>query len=438
MKNVTRRGFVAAAAAATAAGASKSHGKLALLGGEPVRKKPFPTWPRIGPEDEKAWMEVLRSGRWYRGGAQAVDRFEKKYAEMMGSPYCLATANGTSALHTSLAALGVGPGDEVLAPPYTFVATINSVLLVHALPVFVDTDIETMQMDAGKVESKITERTRAIMPVHLGGSAADLDRILAVARARKIPVIEDACQAVMGEWRGKKLGTLGDTGCFSFQASKNLNSGEGGAILTAREDLVEKAYTFHNNGRGRRTTPGDFSYRSGGANLRMTEFQATLLATQMLRLDEQARRRDENAAYLAKMLAETPGIRPARLYEGCTRNAWHIFMLRYDRDAFAGVSRAVILKALAAEGIRASGGYRPLNKEPFLLDAVRSKAYRALYPAKTLDQWVERNECPANDRLCQEAVWFGQTTLLAEREDMEQIAEAFAKIQSRAGELKNA
>src|SRR5262249_32115434 len=156
-------------------------------------------------------------------GTKYAATFERAYAGLAGVRHCVTTANGTSALFCALNALGIGPGDEVLVPPYTFVATINAVLLQHALPVFVDTDRETMQMDSRKIESAITPRTACIMPVHLGGSAADLDTILAVAKKHNIPVVEDACQAVLGEWRNRKLGAWGRCGCFSFQASKNLN-----------------------------------------------------------------------------------------------------------------------------------------------------------------------------------------------------------------------
>ncbi|MBM3811428.1 MAG: DegT/DnrJ/EryC1/StrS family aminotransferase [Acidimicrobiia bacterium] len=428
-----RRDFVATAAAATAV--SGANGKLAIQGGEPVRRKPFPSWPVQDASEEKALVDVLRSGKWGRLGGKAVEEFERRYAEMLGARHVLATANGTSALITSIHALGIGPGDEVIVPPYTFVATINVVLLNHALPVFVDTDIETFQMDAGNVEAQISERTAALVPVHMAGGAADLDRILAIGERRKIPVIEDACQAHLGEWRGKKLGTLGTAGCFSFQASKNLNSGEGGAVVCSSDDLLERCYTFHNNGRGRRNTGADFRYRSGGANLRLTEFQAALLLSQMKRVEEQSRRREENARYLTSLLRQIPGIQPVRNYDGCTRSAWHLFMLRYDARAFSGVKRELFLRALAAEGVRASGGYRPLNKEPFISETVTGKAYRRIYPAKLLDQWEERNRCPANDALCEQAVWLTQTMLLGPREDMAQIAEAVAKVQRLAGEL---
>jgi dTDP-4-amino-4,6-dideoxygalactose transaminase len=281
----------------------------------------------------------------------------------------------------------------------------------------------------------INDRTRAIVPVHLGGASADLDAVQAIASRRKIAVVEDACQAHLGEWRGKKVGSMGTTGCFSFQASKNLNSGEGGALLTNSEDIVERSYTYHNNGRGRKTAGYDFSYRTGGLNLRMTEFQATLLLTQMARLEEQSRTREQNAQYLTSMLKEIPGIAPAKMYEGCTRNAYHLYMFRYDPAKFAGAPRQAFLKAMSAEGIPCSSGYAPLNKEPFLANALASSGYKAVYPAERIARWKERNQCPANDRLCEEAVWFTQTMLLGPRRDMDQIVEAVRKIQSNAAEL---
>src|SRR5271167_2119490 len=239
-----RRSFLGALSAAGAAigltePRANAHADepLAILGGKPVRKGRFASWPVIAESDERAWMEVLRKGRWNRLDGDYTNRFEETWARTIGAKHCVAVANGTSALITSLAALGVGPGDEVIVPPYTFVATVNAVLMHHALPIFVDTDPETFQIDARKIEAAITERTRCIIPVHLGGAAADLDAIAAVAAKHKIPVLEDACQAHLAEWRGRKVSTVGDLGCFSFQGSKNLNSGEGGAILTNDTDL---------------------------------------------------------------------------------------------------------------------------------------------------------------------------------------------------------
>ena len=272
------------------------------------------------------------------------------------------------------------------------------------------------------------------MPVHIGGSPADLDTLLEISKKRGIPLLEDACQAHFGEWRGRKLGTLGTLGCFSFQASKNLNSGEGGAILTDREDLVEKCYTFHNNSRPRK--PSGPGYVGRGANLRMTEFQGALLQAQMKKLEEQSRVRQQNGAVLTKLLNEIGGVVPARTYPGCTGNAYHLFMARYRKDDFSGLSRRTFLRALQAEGIPCSAGYAPLNREPYIKETLSSRGYRAIYPAEVLNSWEERTACRENDRLCEEGFWFAQTMLLGTSHDMEQIAAAIRKIRKHADELR--
>ena len=225
--------------------ADTAAGMPAILGGAKTHPAPFPSWPVFDQTEERAVLDTLRSGKWYRGTGKTVEAVPAApMRELTGARFCLAMANGTSALLTSLSALGVEPGDEVLVPPYTFIATVNAVLQHRALPVFVDTDAQTFQMDARKIEAAITPRTRAIIPVHLGGSACDLDTILPIAARRGIPVLEDACQAHLAEWRGRKVGTYGKAGCFSFQASKNLNCGEGGAILCNDEDFFERCYSL--------------------------------------------------------------------------------------------------------------------------------------------------------------------------------------------------
>jgi dTDP-4-amino-4,6-dideoxygalactose transaminase len=437
--NPTRRRFLAAAPLAGAVLAADVPGdRPALLGGAKAHPAPFPSWPIFDQTEERAVLDTLRSGKWYRGNGKNVTRFEELYAQLTGAKTCLATANGTSALITSINAMGIEPGDEVIVPPYTFIATVNAVLRQHALPVFVDTDPATFQMDARKLEAAITPRTRAIVPVHLGGNVCDLATILPIAARHNVPVLEDACQAHLAEWRGRKVGTFGLAGCFSFQASKNLNGGEGGAILTNDEDLRERCFAFHNNGSGFRSIGNNFTYNSTGCNLRMPEFQAALLLAQMTRIQAQAETRAENAAYLTSMLQEIPGIAPARMYEGCTRNAYHLYMFRYARQHFADLPRTAFLKALAAEGVPASGGYSPLNTQPFLKNALHSRGYQRIFSAKEIATWEERNHCPANDGLCDEAVWFVQTMLLAPRRSMEQIAEAIRKIQKHAGDLAKA
>ena len=443
---LSRRRFLGAVAGGAAiTGVSHARVKVALgdtgaqpavLGGSPVRSAPFPAWPVRDTTEEQALAAVVRGGRWNRG--PQVERFEAEYARLMGAAHCLATANGTSALLATLASLDVGPGDEVIVPPYTFVATINAVLLRHALPVFVDTDVETFQIDARKIAAAITARTKVVMPVHLGGAVADLDTILAAAAARNVPVVEDACQAHLAEWKGRKVGTYGRAGCFSFQASKNLNCAEGGAILTNDADLLETCYRFHNNSRGRAAAGStDFSYRGVGANLRLTDFQAAMLLAQMTRLEQQARTRDANGAYLTALLSGIEGIKPARTYAGCTRNAYHLYMFRYDAAGFGGLARTQFLKALQAEGVPASSGYSPLTKEPSVVETLAGRGYQRLYGEAELARLAERNRCPENERLCSEAVWLTQTMLLGPRTDMDQIAEAIRKIHRHSAELRS-
>ena len=438
-----RREFNKAIAGAATAGlvgnramSAASSERLALLGGKPIRTQPFPSWPIVRENDEQAWKEVLASGKWCRLDGNRAARFETEWSRVLGANYCLATASGTTALFTVLNALGVGPGDEVIVPPYTFVATINVVMLQYALPVFVDSDRSTFQIDAGKIEAAITSRTKAILPVHLGGSPSDMDKILAIAKARNIPVLEDACQSHLGEWRNKKLGTLGAAGCFSFQASKNLNSGEGGAIVSNDDGLMEICKSFHNNGRGSGNYA--FSYVRNGSNHRITEFQGALLAEQLTRLEAQTETRTKNAQYLTRHFDEIPGISPARLYDGCTRSAYHLYMFRYDPEHFAGLPRTKFIKALSAEGIPSSSGYSPLNKEPFIRNVAHSRHYGKCFAESELTAYEDRIQCPANDKLCEEAVWFTQTMLLGTQNDMDQIVAAVHKIQKHAGELRAA
>lgn len=452
-QNINRRDFLGTAAlagtgitlsftqVARAQGAPRSgglSGKPALLGGQPVRTQPPHPWPVSGQLEDKTMLETIHSGKWYRGNGKHVVNFERAWAKATGARNCVATNSGTSALFTSLNAVGVSAGDEVIVAPYTFIATVNVILLHHALPIFVDTDPETMQIDAGKIEAAITDRTAAILPVHLGGASADLDTVLAVARKHKLPVIEDACQAHLAEWRGRKVGTWGDTGCFSFQASKNLNCGDGGSVVTGSDELADKCYSFHNQCRPRRPSSPHLITSSRGGNFRMTEFQATILLAQLTRLAEQMKTREQNAAYLRSLLQQIPGILPARTYEGCTRHGYHLFMYRYQKDHFAGLPRQRFLQALKAEGIHCNPGYGRLNKGSFIKESLASRSWQRLFPAETLAKWEERTECPANDKLSEEAAWFTQNTLLGPRSDMDQMAEAIRKIRTYAGDLAKA
>src|SRR5436190_1116908 len=197
--------------------------KPAILGGTPVAKTSWPSWPVIGDGERQGVAKVLESGNWYRysGGKGAVDDFEASWSKALGVAHCQATSSGTTSLITAFAALDLGPGDEVLVPPYTFIATVNAVMVHHALPVFVDSDPATAQIDPAKIAERVTGDTRRVVPVHLGGASCDMDQLLKIAKDQNLAVVEDSCQTHTGEWKGKRLGGFGDAGCYSFQNSKN-------------------------------------------------------------------------------------------------------------------------------------------------------------------------------------------------------------------------
>ncbi|MFO7824347.1 MAG: DegT/DnrJ/EryC1/StrS family aminotransferase, partial [Cyclobacterium sp.] len=297
--------------------------KPALLGGTKAHPEPFPAWPVTGKREAAGMAEVLQSKKWGRLNGKEVASFENEFKEWTGARHCLGVSSGTSALFTALGVLDIGPGDEVIIPVYTFVATYNVVVLNYALPRFVDTNIETFQIDTDKIEKAVTQNTRLIMPVHIGGSPADMDSVMDIAGKHNIPVLEDACQAHLAEWKGKKVGTIGLAGAFSFQSSKNLNSGEGGAVITNDDRFAKNAFNFHNQSRAEYDVTSN--YRSSrGTNLRLTEFQGRLLKEQMSRLQEQAKRRTHNAQYLTGLLNDIPGIYPAKLHPGVTQSAYHL------------------------------------------------------------------------------------------------------------------
>ena len=409
--------------------------KPAILGGAQFKFN-FPKWPIYNNLEREGLEIVLNSGQWGRLARNTqTERFERGYEKITGAKHALVVSSGTSALVSMLGALNIGPGDEVIIPPYTFIATYNAITMHYGLPIFVDTDLESFQIDAKKIERAITKNTKALMPVHIGGSPCDLDAILALGKKHKIPVLEDACQAHLAEWKGTAVGNWGLGGAFSFQASKNLNSGEGGAIITNDADYYQKCYGFHHQGQ----TANSASLATGsgfrGSNLRMTEFQSAILLAQMTRLKQQSDTRWENAQYLNKMFSEIPGVKPAKLYPGTTRSAVHLYMFRIVEKEF-GTTREKFIKALGAEGIGASPGYNQINKGSFITNLAKEPHYLKVYGEKRMKQWLEQTkDTPSNDRLTGEAVWLLQTTMLGTRTEMEQIVEAVKKIQKNAGKL---
>ncbi len=397
--------------------------KLAIQGGTPVRTKPFPSWPVWGKEEEQALLAVLHSGRWGIGGDKIAE-FEAAFARFQDAHYGVCVTNGTAALEIALRAAGVGPGDEVIIPPYTFVATATACLALGALPVFADIDPETYNLSPAAAEAQITERTKAIIAVHIGGCPADLDALPALARRHGLTLIEDAAQAHAASWRGRRVGAIGDMGTFSFQSSKNLNAGEGGIILTDNAELADRCWSIHNVGRVREGAW--YQHERWGGNYRMSQWQAAILLAQMTRLEEQSARREENARYLGEELAKI-GLRPLARDPRVTQHAWHLFIFRYDASLARGAKREAFIEAMRAEGIPCAPGYVPL----YATNAVRRGTEDNL-------RWVGRDpgeierlhrSCPAAERACyEEAVWLGQNVLLGTRADMDSIVEAAAKV----------
>jgi len=437
--NFTRRQFLATASAGTIAAvasgtipayanAGGNAGKCAILGGQPVRAKPFPSWPVWDKSAEESVLGVLRSGHWYRGSGNTVSQFEAKYAALLGAKRCVCTVNGTNALLTALHILDVGVGDEVIVSPYTFIATYNVVLNSVALPVFADTDPETFLINPDKIEERITENTKAILPVHILGLPANMDKINAIAKKHNLKVIEDACQAWLAEWQGKKCGTLGDLGCFSFQESKHLPCGEGGAVVGNNEELMDLCHSYHNCGRPYGGMKAASGYPIVGTNRRMTEYQAAILLNQMQRLEADTVRRVENANYLTSRIKDVPGIVPHKLYEGATRAVYHLYPFRYKKEQFNNMPRSRFLAALSREGIPCSGGYGPQYRDGLIEAALTSKNFKRAFPKARLDRYREELRLPGNDQLCEEAVWFTQNMLLGTRTDIDDIANAIAKV----------
>lgn len=409
--------------------------KLAINGGPKVHPGKWPGWPEWNQAAEKDITEMFRTGRWWRGSGEHVAEFEKKYAELIGTKRCLATASGTTSLITAMHALGVDAGDEVLVSPFTFIATYNAIMMLKALPVFVDSDPETFLIDPKKIEERITDRTTAIIPVHIYGLPVDMDNVNSVAKKHGIKVIEDACQAWLAEYKGKKAGNLGDLGCFSFQNSKNLPAGEGGAITGNDEDLMDRCNSFHNCGRPIGKIRDNTSYPIRGVNFRMQQSQALILMSQMPRIFADNDLRLKNALYLNKKLSEIPGIVPYKLVPGANRSAYHLYPFRYIKEKFNNLPKQTFLKALNAEGIPASSGYGKQNKDGLIEEALNSKGYKRLFSEARLNKWRETNVLPGNDKLSEESLVFTQNILLGSQSDMDDIVKGIQKVYENRNSL---
>lgn len=421
--------------------------KLAVNGGTPLRNvlnDPWPRWPVWGEEECALLGEVLESGVWsYNGPKERA--FTKAWAEYCGTKYALAIANGTVTLQLALEALDIGYGDEVIVPGCTWQATAAAVLDVNAVPVLVDIEPETWCLDPQAVQAAITERTRAIIPVHLYGSIADMDAILAIAARHNLKVIEDCAHQHGSEWKGRKVGSLGDIGSFSMQLSKVMTAGEGGALTTNNRDLWIRLDALRNCGRRPEEAPangdkGAGVYLSEGdliqsGNYRLTEFQAAVLLGQLQRLPEQTARRDANAIYLNTLLADIPGITPMKRDARTTRQAYFNFALRYDPQAFSDLSAEKFRWALMGElGCVVDACYKPLNDCPLYRPQTKPRYHINTAHWQAVDPG--RFALPVCERVYRdESVCFHHKVLMGSKADVEQIAAAIRKIAAAADEF---
>ncbi len=397
-------------------------GKLAINGGIPVREKEWPKWPVVGEREVDLITEVTKSGNWSFAGPKELE-FAKKFASYCGVKYGECIGNGTETLEIALKALGILPGDEVIVPALTWIATASSVLMVNAVPVFVDIDPDTYCIDPDKVKEAITEKTKAIIPVHLFGCMADMDRIMEIAKKHNLAVIEDCAHTHGSIWKDKKAGSIGNIGSFSFQQSKVMTSGEGGIVVTDDEELAERCFSYKNCGRIRKET----SQNVLGWNYRMTEFQAAILLAQLERFDEINARKTENAKYLSQKLSQIEGIEPMKNDPRVTRQTYYCYICRYDSSQFKDVSIRRIREALTKEGILHWGLYGPVYKSP--LWAVNEKEF----PFVNID--YNKTRCPVADASDEKTLSFPHYVLGGTKKDMDDIVEAIVKVKKNIEEL---
>ena len=425
--------------------------KLAINGGAPskdIKNSPWPAWPVWGKEEEKSLIEVLNSGVWSYNGPKERE-FNKLFAEFTGTNYSICTVNGTVTLQLALEALGIGIGDEVILPGLTWQATAATIIDVNATPVMVDVCEDTWCIDPKEIEKAITPKTKAIIPVHLYGAFADMDAIMAIAKKHNLYIIEDCAHKHGGEWNGKKAGSIGDVGSFSYQLSKHLTAGEGGSMTTNSLEIAEKLDALRNCGRrpegeeyydldkGAGDYGDDGNFIQSG-NLRITEFQAAILIEGLKRLPAQNANRDANGDYLNSLLADMPGVIPMKRDVRETKKAYFNFAFRYHKDGFKGLPIEKFRAALDAEiGILVDASYEPLNKCSLYVPHTKPARHKlndayweAIDPTKVV--------LPICDKIFfKESVCIHHKVLMGTKADMDLIAGAITKIYNQTDELFN-
>ena len=398
--------------------------ELAIFGGEPLITEKWPVWPYAGERERILLDEVLSSELWGGTGlGPKIAEFNKKFAKYCDTKYGAAVANGTVSMELCLVAWGIGPGDEVIIPAATFIATATAVHNVGATVVYVDIDPKTLNIDHAKVAQAITERTKAIIPVHIGGQPCDMDPLMDIARKHDIKVLEDAAQAHGAIYKGRKAGSLADASSFSFQQSKNLQSGEGGMVLSDNKELIDLIhYSLGKFGRGiRENYSGHIHYRFGW-NACYTEIQAAIALAQLERLEEQTEKRTANARKLYSLLDGIEGIEVYEWQPYCDRHAHHLFLLNFKSENFENVKRSQFLAALNKEGVLASSFYPMALYEQPLYKNDRNLS-------------MKKSACPFAEQACRDVLFFEQNILLADGQQIELIAEAVRKVRKNAAQL---
>lgn len=394
-------------------------GKLAINGGEPVRTKPFTGWPIWDNTEKEGLLRVLESGKWGCLAGGEVKTFENEFAAYHEVPAACAVSSGDAGLRIAYRASGIKAGDEVIVPAYTFISTAMAALELGAVLKFADVLPDTYNIDPASMESRITGKTKLIVPVHFAGLPADMNEINHIAGKHGIAVVEDAAQAWGSSRYGKKAGNFSPYAAFSFQSSKNINSGEGGIITIKDKNDEENIRSLANN--GRRKDAKWYEHFGMAGNFRMTEFQGAILRAQFARYPKQLETREKRAAFLRGELAKIEGITPLSRPADVDVSSNHIFIFKYDGKHFGGVSKARFIETLAAEGIGALTGYvLPLYKQPAMKGLIET----------------DQEELPVTEKACsEEAVWLRHSILLDAEEDLMDICTAVKKIQENCKEL---
>jgi dTDP-4-amino-4,6-dideoxygalactose transaminase len=414
--------------------------KLAINGGTPVRTKPWPRWPVFGEAERAQLLEVFDSGEW--GGfpfpQPKTKELGERFATYQDARYGAACANGSISLEICLVAAGIEAGDEVIVPATTWVATGVAPIRVNAVPVFVDVDPTNYCIDCDLVEAAITPRTRAVIPVHLGSSMADLDRLADICRRHNLLLIEDCAHAHGHKWRGRGVGSWGDFGSFSFQSSKILTAGEGGLITTNDEMLHQKVQSLINCGR-KDDGYADFPGHLLGYNGRMTEFQAGIMLAQLARNDELIARKEAAVHYLTHQMTAVGGLYAVPRDVRETRRGFYQFIWQYRSQEFKGLSRDRFLAALEAEGVEWDGMfYPPMPFHPLMAASSRQwpmlkeRYGEGIQSPETLKNF----SFPVGQKFAQEeGIWMHYPYLLAEKSDLSELVEAVAKVKAHVDEL---